>query len=413
MRNAAYAAVEQALPTLIIHTGLLTDEVQNWNYGAGPGLAIQNGGQVDDPLDERILPEGPADQADNDYGDLQQIRTYTGQAIEALATYDTGAHALGDPRIMRGELYALEGYAEMMLADLFCSGVPLSTLDFQSNFTYRAGSTTTEVYNDALAKEDSALGLADTSTQVLNLARVLKGRALVDLGRYTEAAAAVTAVPDTFQYQVSTQWGLSGHVYLGDFFSATVADTEGVNGLPFISSGDPRSAVTTISCNNQLGNTCYFPVKYAMHLNVRDNANWAPVVVAGGIEARLIEAEADLQTNGSNWLTILNHLRQTAPIPGTNQPNPTALPPISDPVDPTARIDTMFTERAYWLFMTGHRQGDLRRLVRQYHRDQAQVYPTGFYSAPGTGRYGTDVNAPIPTLEKVNPLFHGCLDRHA
>ena len=30
-------------------------------------------------------------------------------------------------RAYRGELYALEGYAEVLLADLFCSGVPLNT----------------------------------------------------------------------------------------------------------------------------------------------------------------------------------------------------------------------------------------------------------------------------------------------
>ena len=68
--------------------------------------------------------------------------------------------------------------------------------------------------------------------------------------------------------------------------------------------------------------------------------------------------------------------------------------------------------------MTGHRQGDLRRLLRQYGQPYGfgqdyQVYPTGQYLAPGTGLYGSDVTAPIPTTEYANHLFHGCLSRGA
>jgi hypothetical protein len=72
----------------------------------------------------------------------------------------------------------------------------------------------------------------------------------------------------------------------------------------------------------------------------------------------------------------------------------------------------MFSERAFWFFATGHRLGDLRRLVRQYGRAAESVFPTGAYFKGGT--YGPDVNLPIPFDELNNPLAQsGCLDREA
>lgn len=63
----------------------------------------------------------------------------------------------------------------------------------------------------------------------------------------------------------------------------------------------------------------------------------------------------------------------------------------------------MFAERANWLFLTGHRLGDLRRLVWQYGRAQGDVYPVGPYHK--SGDYGTDVVFPIDFDEANNPDF--------
>ena len=69
-------------------------------------------------------------------------------------------------------------------------------------------------------------------------------------------------------------------------------------------------------------------------------------------------------------------------------------------------------ERAFWMFSTGHRLGDLRRLVRQYSRAQAQVFPSGIY--PKGGNYGEAMNFPLPLVEQNNPKFQaGCIDRNA
>ncbi len=60
------------------------------------------------------------------------------------------------------------------------------------------------------------------------------------------------------------------------------------------------------------------------------------------------------------------------------------------------------------MFGTGHRFGDLRRLVRQSWRPQAQVFPTGAYLKGGT--YGTAVVFPLPIEERNNPNYKGCTD---
>jgi len=44
------------------------------------------------------------------------------------------------------------------------------------------------------------------------------------------------------------------------------------------------------------------------------------------------------------------------------------LAALTDPGTAEARVDLLFRERAFWFFLTGHRQGDLRRLIRQYGR---------------------------------------------
>jgi hypothetical protein len=63
------------------------------------------------------------------------------------------------------------------------------------------------------------------------------------------------------------------------------------------------------------------------------------------------------------------------------------------------------------MYLTGHRLGDLRRLVRQYARPVNAVYPIGI-SIQNTP-YGPDVNIAISEDEANNPNFHGCLNRNA
>jgi hypothetical protein len=344
---------------------------------------------------------------------------------------------------VQGRLLAYEAYADILLADFFCSGVPLSTLDFEKDFTYHTGSPTADIYQQAIVLLDSALPLVTDSADLQTFVRVSKGRALLALGQYEQAAAAVAEVPDEAMYTMKVTFGTT-------FSDLTVADGEGQNGLHYITSGDPRTAsrhLTFLVGSQRI--TTNYPDKYRGHSIVNDtiSSNAAlqdsvPFVLASATEARLIQAEAALQRGDlTTWLQTLNTLRTTGTYTGidtTFQVDTTGteidtsivridtmwvagtggvagLGPLSDPGTTTARVDTMFAERAAWLFVTGHREGDLRRMIRQYNRDQNAVYPTGTYNSGSsmTGLYGNDVNAPIPPDERINPLFHGCLNRDA
>ena len=390
--------------------GLLTDELQSGgDLGCIPGT-----GPCDKYLDSLDARQVSSDAGDI-YTELQGVRNYAALGIGALATY-----APDSSPALRGHLYAIRGYAELLLADLYCSGVPLSTilLNGTTTFTYAPSSTTMDVYRAARAQFDTAITLSGDSMRILNLARVGEGRALLALGQFSQAAQAVANVPDGFTYQFSVDWSYSGVAGCGNLFQLcgggtiyTVADHEGLIGLPYRSSDDPRTGTQPAGTNNW-GDSMYMPLKYG-----GSSPGIVAFTVADWIEARLIRAEAALQAGDvAGMLVQLNNLRQNATVPGQTGPlaristDPGAGLQPSDA--DTARVHLLFRERAYWLFLTGHRQGDLRRLRRApYGTTASLVYPIGTYPNVFLQSYGTSVDVPIPASELTNPQFHGCLAR--
>ena len=65
-----------------------------------------------------------------------------------------------------------------------------------------------------------------------------------------------------------------------------------------------------------------------------------------------------------------------------------------------------------WLFLTGHRLGDLRRMIKFYSRTANSVFPSGTYLGAAGGQIGTDVNFPVPIDEQNNPSAPKCTDRN-
>lgn len=372
---------EMELVSFIQTSGLLSDELVDRNIGSNTNVASGAGG-----VDIRIMHEGTF--TNDNYSVLQRVRGDASQTIGMLKKY-----APAQSPALRSEMYALAGYAEIMLADLYCSGVPLSTVDFEKDFTYKPGSSTVDIYLHAAALFDTAVTLGSDSARILNLARVGRGRALLGAGRLADAATAVAEVPDGFVYEFPVVWGTT-QPGSATFTQGSVADSEGHNGIPYISSGDPRTRADSAGRNNA-GRQLFFPAKYG------DALSTTPLVVADWIEARLIRAEAALEAGDASWLTTLDALRTSI-----------GLGALQDPGTDSARVTLLFRERAAWLFITGHRQGDMRRLIRQYGRPSSRVYPTGLYPG-GAGIYGSDVNIPIPADETQNPLFAGCFDRNA
>jgi hypothetical protein len=308
----------------------------------------------------------------------------------AAALKATAPNPAAEPRI--GELYALSAITQVMLAEHYCSGVPFS--EWEPAIVYGAPLSTADVLTRALGRVDSAVAYSPATGPVGDFARVVRARALLGLGSYAAARTAVAAVPTGFKYSTahsgaSDRQANGIYVQNRELRRITVADNEGGNGLDFVSAADPR--VPTMRAG--LGFDGVTPLHALLTLDSRG----ASVVVASGVEARLIEAEGQLAASEPGWLATLNSLRQDV----------TGLGPLADPGTPAGRVDLLFRERAFWLFATGHRLGDLRRLVRHYGRAPAATFPTGSYHKDNLS-YGTDVSIVIPQTERNNPNYTGC-----
>lgn len=352
----------------------------------------------------------------------QQGRASADRASEAYIKLDKASD------VGLAESLNLSALSYIILAENYCNAVPISRQDASGNFVYGPALTTEELLNVAVQKADSALanataadgeGSAAKRTEQAQLARIVKARALLDLNKPAEAAAAIggeAGVPTTFQYtykhsettgrQNNGTWGVT--VSVARF---GVPDKEGTNGLPFLSEGDLAGTVKDPRVANvkRGGNGRGFDNSTIQYMQQKYPTRSSVVVIADGVEARLIEAEAAVRTDPGQALTILNALRSNTDVFTLRGYAVTSLPPLSAAGGQAAAEDQLFKERAYWLYLTSHRLGDMRRLIKQYGRDAESVFPTGIYHKSGT--YGTDVNTPIPQAEDNNPNFDraGCV----
>ncbi len=343
---------------------------------------------------------------------LQQGRGYARSALQALQKFEPTSGA------KIGEMYFDIGFLELTLGQEFCNGIPLGfTVGGQPQYT--APLTTQQVFVTAATKFDSALTSVGTGTDaasntVRNAALVAKARDLVDQGQFAAAAALVGPVPTSFQFTVNysnttvdNQWWVLGpsvkRYSLGDSIDVTGPV---LNATPFLSLKDPRVLLDkTVSGVAAEDNSTIF--NWPSVLSGRD----APLVIASGIDARLIEAEAKLQGGDyAGMVATLNALRASPQTIGTFVV-PVLGPLSSTPTTKDAAIDLLFREKALWQFGRGVRMDDLRRLVRQYGRTQDKVFPSGTFFKTGT--YGTEVAFPVPDAERTNPNFKGCIDRNA
>jgi hypothetical protein len=297
--------------------------------------------------------------------------------------------------------------------------VPISVQEPDGSFTFGAAQNTNTLLDSAISKFDQALAVPAPvlTTTFSSLARVGKGRALLNKGDYAAAALAVAGVSTTFQYnylhsettgrQNNGTWALT--VSVGRF---GVANMEAGVGLPYQSEGNLKQTGTTpdprvadsLARRGATANPNGFDGATPQWVQAKYPLRPSAITIADGVEARLIEAEAALFAGDApGALVILNGLRSNASLLALRGYPAGSLPPLLLQATPAAQVNQLFKERAYWLFLTSHRLGDLRRLVRQYGRPVNTVFPNGSYFKGGT--YGTDVNVPVPFQEQNNPEY--------
>lgn len=331
----------------------------------------------------------------------------------------------GDP-VEHAEILALAGFTYIYFGENYCSGVPFSEFNEETDeFELGVPLSTSEVFERALARFDAALPLAAGDERILNLVRVGQGRALLNLGRFAEAATAVAEVPDAFTYVIEHSsntasqnngvWNWSNN--LGRW---SVADEQGVAFRTAFDNGDTRVPYYIAPSGPQRVGQRQAALRFQqMKYPTRES----PIPVANGVEARLIEAEAALNAGQNGpWLTALNDLRAQTSLyacpEGSLGCQDAALGSLSDPGSPDARAQLHFEERAKWLFLTSHRLGDMRRMIRQYGFAADDVFPSGpSATVPGVDGpiglnngqpWGNHVSLVIPIDEQNNPNFEGC-----
>ena len=406
--RTALASGTAASEGILIQAGLLADE---WKSG--------NTFVETDQVDQRITTE--------ENGGIEGTFTHLHRArVSAINTIGALREFSPDSARNIAQMLFVKGFMELSLAENFCSGVALSSAAGASglaDITYGPRLTTQQLFDTTIATLDAAVAAAAgtdaASATIRQAAQLLKARALVDLARYTDAAALARSVPATMVYRLTFLptsgsngiWSLNNNnrrITVGDSVNTTPIVTTDRNAIPFARLGDPRLPVTRtgVSFDTQT------PFARQNIWVARDSA----IAVLQGIDARLIEAEAALSRGESAaYLTILNDLRRTTPNPYAAANPAFNLPALTDPGTPAGRVSQFFREKAIWQFSRGYRLNDLRRLVRQYGRDPESVFPSGQYFKGGN--YGTAVTLVIPNEESNNEQTgtsaYGCINRNA
>jgi hypothetical protein len=400
--------------------------------------------------DQRNLqPTALGNISDASFGRLQQARLNARRAYGVVDQFTTPLTAVADSAT-KAQLRTIEGYTYVTLSEGWCGNVPFSVLPDvgaidPTDIKGGVGLTTKQMNDTAVVRFNQAIANSGAN----QLAAVGKGRALLNNGQFAAAAAAVAAVPTNYVFllqhsqntaaennpmyalQSNGRYGVAnleggltaaGTAIRTDTASGLTAPGGGAEGIPFRALMDPR-VPWEIKPTNGL---CF---SSSIRCKLNDNyPNFdADVPLASGVEARLIEAEAALQAGDvATMLAKLNLLRASSTslliglYPGSIPTSafkvngsPITLAPLADPADPAAsagdqlaaRRDLLFRERALWLYNTGHRLGDLRRLARApYNLATTAVFPSGLFFRGGS--YGSDVNYPIPFTEQNNTAFN-------
>jgi hypothetical protein len=377
--------------------GLLADE---WNNGDS-FIARQE-------IDQRVVTSQNTFLTDANRV-LHRTRLAAEQAIELLAEYNPSA-----PSWQIAEMHFVQAYIVNLLAEHYCNGLVFSTV-IDGREQYGTPGTYVAAFERALGHTNDGLALITGTTtndvRVRNALAVTRGRILMNLNRFAEAATAVTGVPTSFAYnvlhsssQVNAFWTFNNSAR-----RYSVSTAEGVNGLNFATAADPRVPVCvgndTVCRAIGVTQAIRDDLSQPLYVQRMWPARESSVAIITGAEARMLEAEAQLRGgNATQSLATLNAARATV----------TGLTPLADAGSASARVDQLFRERAFWLFGRGNRVGDLRRLIRQHGRAANSVFPTGPWHKGGS--YGPDVNFPVPLAEANNPnvsASNTCIDRSA
>ena len=396
--NTIVGDYQEALDQYVLYSGLFTDEMIL--SGTFPT-------RID--VDERRVQ--PSNQTLN--GDLYEtLHVSRASADEGVAAFEQAlgsdgfSEVQGELRdgIAYGKLYG--GYDRILFSEMYCQSI------FGGDDGESGPVGPDARMEEALAMLREAETAADEAglPTVADAARVGQGRALLWLGRYQEAADAVSGVADAFYYPAE---------YSGN----TTEQSNEVWQLTYGTQGfQARWTVGDGTAGNRHNERWpYFDEWVDQNLLLTDTGVSAPEIgvpivlqtaydaagngipVATGWEARMIEAEALLQDGqfGAAETMVNDMLSEPGvnPLTTSNFSLNDGQPPelgAFDPVDFTAPLSeddvrALARARAAGLWLSGTRQGTLRRFIDQYGVD---LYPQN--------TQGDDTSFPVTEQELEN-----------
>jgi len=268
---------------------------------------------------------------------------------------------------------AYSGYSHLLLAEGFCTAALDGGPEIQP----------ADVFQRTEARFTRAIeaATAAANTVTLNLARVGRARARLDLARYADARADGLLVPaafvETAKYPANSPGVNENEVY-GQQYVTTAFGIDALYwDLRFAGVPDPRVRVVSAGRTFGTDNTPFWrATKYT--------ATTSPIELATGTEALLIVAEADARAGSLGpAVATINQLHTAAGLPSFSS------------TDQAQVVTQIMYERRAELFLEGQHLGDYRR------------YPLPFNPLPGTpylnnpGRlWGTSRCYPLPSSER-------------
>jgi starch-binding outer membrane protein, SusD/RagB family len=364
-------------------------------------------------VDQRITAPGNSTLRGN-YLDLSQARVSAERAVGLYQQYDP-------TNVLHAEMLNLSGYSYLVFAEDYCSGIPFDSIAPSGKIIYGQPLATDSMYARAMKDFQAALVIAAADSaangdakgiEQLSVSRIGQARVLLDEGQFTQAANIAALVPLSFVYAMegssNSPREYNGVWYFTTQLAFSVSDLEGGNGLDFVSGDDPRVPSQDVGTPGFSGVGQDF-ISEELYTGPTSNTP-----LATGLEAALIVAESQLQAGQTSaWAASLNALRHSSKTLLASGDSIAPLPPDSTTgASSTMQVSVMFRERAFWMYLTGHRLSDMRRLIRQYHRPANEVFPTGLDVVTGSP-YGTSIEFPVSSDESNNPNSHGCLNNDA
>jgi hypothetical protein len=271
------------------------------------------------------------------------------------------------------------GYALVLIGETSCS----AALDAGPELT------PTQILTEAEARFTKAITAAQgtNNADFLNMARVGRARARIDLKKYADAKADAALVPDAYVHNATYSAANARRENLVNtqFFRGLYSSVDPsfrnltVGGVP-----DPRVTVVDAGANGQDRVTrIWRSTKYPLITS--------SIPIASGDEAILLAAEADVETNNvAGAVTGINKLRTKS-----------SLPAYAGGTQAEVRAQ-LIDERRRELFLEGQRLGDIIR----FKIPQTPAAGTAFPAKGGV--YGNQLCFPLPDVERNNnPTLNG------